>query len=74
MKTKSIVLFGDSLLGRFGKALIGKLEEAVKDITVYNCAAGGLNTEDGIRRADFIAKLYRRIFCHFLITKFLLAH
>lgn len=57
MHTKSIVLFGDSLLGRFGKALIDKLEVVVKDITVYNCAAGGLNTQDGIRRADFIAKL-----------------
>src|SRR3989344_5029619 len=55
--TKSVVLFGDSLLGRFGKALIDKLEEEVIGITVYNCAAGGLNTEDGVRRADFIAKL-----------------
>ena len=59
MKTqiKSVVLFGDSLLGRFGKGLMDKLEEEVGNTIVYNCAAGGLNTEDGIKRADFIAKL-----------------
>lgn len=54
---KSIVLFGDSLLGRFGKDLIIKLEKAVPNSMVYNCAAGGLNTVDGLKRAAFIAKL-----------------
>lgn len=57
MKTKSIVLFGDSLLGRFGKTFIDKLEAELDHVTVYNCAAGGWNTADGVKRVDFIAKL-----------------
>lgn len=56
-KRKSVVLFGDSLLGRFGKSLIQQLENKLENTTVYNCAAGGLNTEDGVERADFISQL-----------------
>jgi len=57
INNKSVVLYGDSLLGRFGKDLIVKLEGRVQDITVFNCATGGSNTEDGVKRADFIAQL-----------------
>ena len=60
---KSIVLFGDSLFGRFGRDYILQLEGAVKDFTVYNCAAGGFNTCDGLKRADFIAKLKADYVC-----------
>lgn len=60
---KSIVLFGDSLFGRFGRDYILQLEGAVKDSTVYNCAAGGFNTFDGLKRADFIAKLKTDYVC-----------
>lgn len=54
---KSLVLFGDSLLGRFGKDLINQLESKLNDTVVYNCAAGGQTTNDGVKRAPFIAKL-----------------
>lgn len=57
INTKSLILFGDSLLGRFGKLYIDELESALKDVTIYNCATGGFNTEDGIKRVDFIAQL-----------------
>lgn len=60
---KSVVLFGDSLFGRFGRDYILKLENAVKNITVYNCAAGGFDTRDGIKRADYIAKLKADYVC-----------
>lgn len=60
---KNIILFGDSLFGRFGRDYITQLEEAVKDITVYNCAAGGFDTRDGIKRADFIAQLKADYVC-----------
>ena len=54
---KSIVLFGDSHLGHFGWRWMSKLETELKNSIVYNCAAGGLNTRDGIRQAPFISKL-----------------
>ena len=60
---KSVVLFGDSLFGRFGRDYILQLEETVKDITVYNCAAGGFNTRDGLKRADFTAQLKADYVC-----------
>ena len=60
---KSIILFGDSLFGRFGREYILQLEEFVKDSTVYNCAAGGFNTRDGLNRADFIARLKADYVC-----------
>lgn len=53
----NIVLFGDSLLGRFKKVLIDQLEGSLEAATVYNCAAGGWNTNDGARRVDYIARL-----------------
>ena len=53
---KRLVLFGDSLFGRFGKELINKLEDR-SSCDVYNCAAGGWNTEDGARKSFFIASL-----------------
>lgn len=52
-----IVLFGDSLLGRFNKSLIDQLELAIPNSTVYNCAAGGWNSNDGAKRAEYIAGL-----------------
>lgn len=60
---KSVVLFGDSLFGRFGRSYILQLEEVVEHIIVYNCAAGGLNTRDGILRANFIGKLKADYVC-----------
>ena len=60
---KNVVLFGDSLFGRFGRDCILQLEQKTKDTVVYNCAAGGFNTRDGIRRAGFIAKLHADYVC-----------
>jgi len=54
---KTIILFGDSHLGHFGWRWMSKLETKLKNSTVYNCAAGGLNTKDGIKQAPFISKL-----------------
>jgi lysophospholipase L1-like esterase len=54
---KKLVLFGDSLLGCFGKDLIRQLEAKVPRTDVYNCAAGGLNSDDGVQKAAYIAKL-----------------
>lgn len=57
MKKKSVVLFGDSGLGRFNRDRIRKLEKASGNVDVYNCAVGGLNSRDGLEMASFIAKL-----------------
>lgn len=54
---KTIVLFGDSLLGRFGKSLIEKLEEKTDHAVIVNCATGGFTSDDGRRRAEVISKL-----------------
>lgn len=53
----NIVLFGDSLLGRFNRILINELEQAIPSSTVYNCAAGGWNSNDGAKRVEYIAQL-----------------
>ncbi len=52
-----IVLFGDSLLSLFHKPYIQDLESKIPGTDVYNCAAGGWNTEDGVIKAPYIASL-----------------
>jgi lysophospholipase L1-like esterase len=54
---KKLVLFGDSLLGQFGKDRILALEARLPGYDVYNCAAGGWNSEDGVKKARYISKL-----------------
>ena len=54
---RKVILFGDSLLSHFGKSLIKKLEDSVKDIDVFNCATGGTTTVDGINKSEYISKL-----------------
>jgi lysophospholipase L1-like esterase len=54
---KKLILFGDSLFGRFGKERISSLEIALKDYDVYNCAAGGWNSDDCVKKAPYISKL-----------------
>lgn len=55
---KAIVLFGDSMLGRFTKSRIDQLEDEVAtDAFVINCAAGGWTCRDGARRAEIVAKM-----------------
>ncbi|HSI20313.1 MAG TPA: GDSL-type esterase/lipase family protein [Verrucomicrobiae bacterium] len=53
----NIVLFGDSLFARLKKGHLNQLESAITNATVHNCATGGFNTSDGLRRAAFIANL-----------------
>lgn len=60
---KNLILFGDSHFGRFGRDYILKLEASLKDVTVYNCAAGGSDTRDGLKRAAYIAKLKPEYIC-----------
>ena len=60
---KSIVLFGDSLLSRMGRDYIHQLENNVDDLIVCNCAIGGLNTRDAIKRMNFIAKIKPDFVC-----------
>jgi lysophospholipase L1-like esterase len=55
---KTIVLFGDSMLGRFTKSRIDQLEDEVTaDALVINCAAGGWTSHDGARRAEVVATM-----------------
>ncbi|KIF77992.1 hypothetical protein QR77_37560 [Streptomyces sp. 150FB] len=55
---KTIVLFGDSMLGRFTKSRIDHLEgETVTGAVVINCAAGGWTSRDGARRAEAVARI-----------------
>ena len=54
---KKFVLFGDSLLNNFNKELIIKLEGALKVYDVYNCAAGGWDSRDGVKKSGYIASL-----------------
>ncbi|WP_426245032.1 SGNH/GDSL hydrolase family protein [Nocardioides sp. LHG3406-4] len=58
MTTSTVVLYGDSMLGRFTKPRIDALEQAVGvPATVLNCAAGGWNSADCARRAPALAPL-----------------
>lgn len=54
---KKLILFGDSLFGRFGKDRILNLESKLNDYDVYNCAAGGWNTHDCVKKSHYISKL-----------------
>lgn len=52
-----VMLFGDSMLARFTKNRIRQLEsELGPAATVYNCAAGGWDSSDGVRRAPLLAR------------------
>ncbi len=54
---KKLVLFGDSLFGQFGKHCIAALEASLPGYDVYNCAAGGWDTNDCLKKAPYIAGL-----------------
>lgn len=55
--TMNILLFGDSLLARMNKKLVVELESLVGDAIVYNCATGGFNTRDALRRVAYLSLL-----------------
>jgi lysophospholipase L1-like esterase len=53
---KKVVLFGDSLLKEFYKEVCETIEHLV-GCDIYNCAVGGWNTEDGVKKARYISQL-----------------
>lgn len=56
--SRKIVLFGDSLFGRCGVDLITQLETTLgNESDVYNCAFGGMNSEQALAKANYIASL-----------------
>lgn len=52
-----IILFGDSLLARLNKDRLAEFEQAVEGSEIYNCAVSGWNTDDGVKKAPYIAQL-----------------
>jgi lysophospholipase L1-like esterase len=53
-----IVLFGDSMLGRYTRPRIEQLEQRMGgDAVVVNCAAGGWTSDAGLRRAALVARI-----------------
>lgn len=53
---KKLILFGDSLLGRFSKNPINRLEKILDyNYDVYNFAAGGWDSSDGLKKANYIS-------------------
>jgi lysophospholipase L1-like esterase len=53
----TLVLYGDSLLAEIGKDRIAMIEETLPGYDVYNCAAGGWDTNDCLKKAPYIATL-----------------
>jgi lysophospholipase L1-like esterase len=53
----TLVLYGDSLLAEVGKDRISMFEETLAGYDVYNCAVGGWDTNDCLKKAPYIAKL-----------------
>ncbi|HEY1645892.1 MAG TPA: hypothetical protein VGF75_06000, partial [Candidatus Saccharimonadales bacterium] len=54
---KKLVLYGDSLFAQAGKHRLTMFEEVLAGYDVYNCAAGGWNTNDCLKKAEYISKL-----------------
>jgi lysophospholipase L1-like esterase len=54
---KKLILLGDSLFAYLTKSSVQKLEELAGDIDVYNCATGGWDSNDVLRKAPYIAEL-----------------
>ncbi len=52
-----LVLFGDSLFANAAKHRVVIFEDALPGYDVYNCAVGGWNTNDCVKKAPYIAKL-----------------
>lgn len=51
-----LILFGDSLLNSFNSVMCQAIERQT-NYDIYNCAVGGWNTEDGNKKAPYIAQL-----------------
>lgn len=54
---KKLILFGDSLFAQADKHRILLFEEALKDYDIYNCAVGGWDTNDCVKKSPYISQL-----------------
>ncbi len=54
---KKLVLFGDSLLAHVSKDEVLIFESKLPDYDVYNCAVGGWDSNDCVKKALYIAGL-----------------
>lgn len=54
---KKLVLFGDSLFAQAGKHRLKMFEQSLPGYDVYNCAAGGWDSNDCVAKAPYISKL-----------------
>ncbi|MDB5169181.1 MAG: hypothetical protein JWO41_537 [Candidatus Saccharibacteria bacterium] len=55
---KKLILLGDSLFGQAGKHRIEMLELALNNnYDIYNCAAGGWDTNDIVKKSAYLAGL-----------------
>lgn len=54
---RAVVLSGDSHVARFTRPRLRALEALLPATTVYNCAAGGLDSRDLARQAPLLARL-----------------
>ena len=55
-----VMLYGDSMLARFTKPRVLQLEQAIGTHVlpaVLNCAVGGWDSADGLRKAPYMAKV-----------------
>mgnify|MGYP000131336767 CR=1 FL=1 len=58
----NIVLYGDSTLARLNKELVLNLEKATPGSIFYNCSTSGFDTNDGLKRSEFISTLPADVF------------
>ena len=52
-----IVLFGDSLFAQMSKYHVLKIEKQIPGSDVYNCAVGGWDSKDCVKKGLYISKL-----------------
>lgn len=54
---KKLVLFGDSLFAHLSKSYLLELESRLQGYDIYNCAVGGWDSKDCVKKGPFIASL-----------------
>ena len=54
---KKLVLFGDSLFAHLSKSYLLELEGRLKEYDIYNCAVGGWDSGDCVKKGPYIASL-----------------
>ena len=54
---KKLVLFGDSLFAHLSKSYLLELEARLQEYDIYNCAVGGWDSNDCVKKGPYIASL-----------------